>query len=230
MRKTQSLLMISWVLLTTSYSASANPLVDNSASHCTTQVVVTTPQTVSFYVKKISGLNYLGTASSHHALHNTTHCLKQSPVMAVVWDDKGEKQVFKTKRTYNHQDKAITLSYPADFAGAPHTTDPVLCQVRIFNNSDDAVTFYAGKARLISELGEVQPHQSFNHAVPCFSDEHLLARVTASRGNWVYVQRYKTLTTYTDINHQPVITFPQHFARKKDTMEPMHRYWLSLLD
>jgi hypothetical protein len=211
-------------------AAQAISLPSTFKEQCLTRIEVNASQTVSFYAKKVHGANYLGTGSQKETVRDNQHCFKDQVIIAMTWDEKGKKHIAKTAKPYSNMKHSLTLKYPENFKNVAASNLPILCKVRIFNNTDKEVTFYAGKARLVSQLGEAKPRQSISKTVPCFSQERLLARVTEPMGNWMYVQRYKTLTTYSSINQQPAITFPNHFEKKKDAMIPVHKYWLSLLD
>ena len=182
---------------------------------CHTQILVTTPQTVSFYLGPITQDTFVGTGGTGKWLNTYAVCIKDKKVRAIAWDSDGNKHTYKSTQTYNNINNFITVIYPQDFDGAPSVTSSALCQVHLFNNSKALVAVYVKTATANNKITVLKPYQNQIYTSLCFNSEALIARLTYKdkNGRWQNGQRYKSLTKYTDINDIPFVTFPDDFKK-----------------
>lgn len=207
-------------LLIMSLAGHAEPAQNSTV--CATQIFVTTPQTVSFYLGDVGQDHFAGTTAMGKWLRNNTICLNNQFIHAVVWDSEGKKHKYKSIQRYNNVNNTITVLYPKDFAKAPVSQENISCQIHLINNSKEQLTFYVKSATPAHELATAAPYQNKVVTSPCFTDEKIIARQMQqnAEGKLVAGDRYQALQTYSDINQLALIIYPEGFNR-----DPLEHNW-----
>lgn len=195
---------------------------------CRTQIIVTKPQTVSFYADKIGPNNLLGTEYVGKWLKNSNYCFKQGRVIAVTWDQAGHEHHYITKKKITNINRLSNLQFPRDFT-APVSAEHVMCRARIFNNSKYTVLFYGGEVKINYFLAKLRPWQSTYLSVPCFVNKPILARVMIPHKKNVSILRYQTPINYSDLNHVVAVSFPGRFTQQPDQLVPLVNLLVDLM-
>jgi len=204
---------------------------------CHTQLLVTTPQTVGFYLGRVTKNNFVGYTTAGKWINTYDKCVNNKKISAVVWDQKGERHTYHSKKKYNNINNFITLIYPQDFNNVKRSETNVFCNIHILNNSNKFSAFYVKHARASNKLTVLAPWQSKLVTSPCFTGEKIIAKVLyKDRGlsckvndtspqcikdkyyehhpeKWKEGQRYKSIKRYTDINKIPYIAYPDNFKK-----------------
>ncbi len=185
---------------------------------CNSQLLVTTPQTVSFYAGSVTEKNYLGTTSVGRLLRNNASCYSQKKIAAVVWNavpnhPQIKRQTFSTRNKYNNRNQNVVVQYPKDFANAPHSQKAVFCRSQIFNNSKHVIKVYAGKVALNHQIAEIKPWHHFAGFSLCYANVPLIAQYDIPSSQAKLIQRFRTSKKYTDVNHLVLAEFPKNFHK-----------------
>jgi hypothetical protein len=181
---------------------------------CYTQFLVTTPQTVAFFLGPERKENFVGRVSVGSWLKVPHRCIHNQVIHALVFDSEGRKHTYPSTQRYTNIDNVIVVIYPQDFSGAPTTDAQALCQIHLLNNSDQTIAVYDQYTRAARKLLSLPPWQNQLSTAPCFENAHIVVRVitTSAQGEEKELGKYRSKQTYTDLNHTPYIIYPEDFT------------------
>jgi len=211
--------MLSFTVLVPSTTIVANSV--QSTPMCETEIMVNSPQTVSFYSGHMNSKHYLGTIQVGQHLRDRSHCMKHKSIIAVTWNSNGKQLKFTTNKLYTNINSLSFVQYPMDFKSAPMSNTNLFCQALISNNSPYKVKFYAGNKEVTHYMGALGPFQGFWRVAPCFKNKAIIAEIDEPNPQLLKNKEYKTPLMYNDINNYPVVNFPQDFAAKSSLLSKL---------